>query len=1379
MSERNPFPGLRPFEFEEHELFFGREEQYEQMVGKLSEMRFLAVVGTSGSGKSSLVKAGLLPALYGGMMSAAPNWRVALFRPKEDPIRELALALNHRRVFGDRSKENGSSLFKMTEAIDWQSLCSRLSNEAEEHSHNPGGRVMEILPQEKRDAILKVAQGRNSDDGKSEFVQTFNEVLKQRNFYQARDFERVQIKGDAKKLLSKGQNNLSNLEIEKLNRLILEAAYPQEIAKNGEIQAQITEVSLRRGDLGLVEAAREAKMSAEENLLVVVDQFEELFRYARISEMSPHGNQAAAFVKLLLAARSQRQIPIYVVLTMRSDYLGDCAAFWDLPEAINEGQYLIPRLTRDQRREAIKGPIKIRGAEITPQLVNQLLNDMGDNPDQLPILQHALMRTWDNWETNKVENEPIGTCHYEAIGTMAEALSRHADEAFADLKSKRNQEIAEKLFKCLTEKGASNRETRRATKLKDIRAITGGKIKEIVAVINVFRQEDRSFLMPSWKKSLKGDTSIDISHESLIRNWTKLNKWVEEEARSANIYRRLVETAQLHKEDRAGLLTGLEIDYALKWVERERPNAVWASRYHCDLEVIQKGYADATSDKPRKLRDKEIFNGAMAFLESSRQAFVQAKEEQQKRRQRKLRRTQAIAAVFILAFLFCLFYWDRARREKELSRLLIYAENINSARSEFDRGDFARMYQLLGTLSTDDYDDLRGFEWYFSTRPNKSLQYTLKGSDSAVLSVALIPDRSQLASASADGAVTLWDAKTGAEIKRYKLQEQPSRVIFSPDGKILATVDSTEKEAKLWDLSNGHKLADLNEFDPAETPNGEHTQAYDNKTNVQSLAISADGKLIVLSLAKRDENNPENSKNTIQVWDSKTFNLVKQRSEMSSEAFLALAISINGILAVGSSDGNVDLLQAQTLQPVGRLQEVRRDRTNLPGQDADSNSVTTMAFSPDGKILAKGRADGSIDVWDVGTQREMTTFSAHPKSISSMAFSRDGRILASASHNGSVKVWKTDCLPSSKNDASNECRAQAVLTGHSDSILSVAFISENYLATGSSDKTVGIWDTSPKNDIAYTSFPQLPDQTSFIKFSSDGKVLGAVSQAGRVSFWDTATMKEIFQQRSDDNARMDIASLAFSPAAKTIATWDPKGIITLWDMNTWKESARLEGAARSDNRNKFLMSFSQRGDRLATWTQEEGVTIYATGNKLTTVSKVLLPPDHIFSLITFSSDLSILAAGMLNGDLELFDTRTGKSLKQIKCHSGPVLSIAFSNDGQRLATGYADTTVKIWNTVTVGEPVILRGHTAPVQAIAFSTDDKRLATGGWDASVKIWDTDTSHWDMNVELWDRTKNRQELLTLQEQGQEYPILSVSFSPDGKTLAAARANNRIRLW
>jgi WD40 repeat protein/energy-coupling factor transporter ATP-binding protein EcfA2 len=1384
MSERNPFPGLRPFEFDEHELFFGREEQYEQMVGKLSEMRFLAVVGTSGSGKSSLVKAGLLPALYGGMMSAGPDWRVALFRPKEDPIRELALALNHRRVFGDRSKENGSSQFKMTEAIDWQSLCSRLSAEAREESHNPGGRVLEILPVEKRDVILKVARGRTVEEGKSDFVQTFNEVLKKRNFYKARDFERIQIKGDAKVLLSRGQNNLSDLEIEKLNRLILEAAYPQEIAKNGEIQAQITEVTLRRGDLGLVEAAREANMSAGENLLVVVDQFEELFRYARISEMGPHGNQAAAFVKLLLAARSQREIPIYVVLTMRSDYLGDCAAFWDLPEAINEGQYLIPRLTRDQRREAIRGPIKVRGADITPQLVNKLLNDMGDNPDQLPILQHALMRTWDNWEKDKSENEPISTRHYEAIGTMAEALSRHADEAFADLKTKRNQEIAERLFKCLTEKGAGDRETRRPTELRDIRAITGGKIKEIVGVIDVFRQEDRSFLMPPSKKPLKRETLIDISHESLIRNWRKLSEWVEQEARSANIYRRLVETARLHKEDRAGLLTPLEVDYALKWLETEKPNAVWASRYHCNQEVIEKSHAEAPSGKPRKVRDKEIFNGALAFLEASRQSSVKAKEEQKKRRRRQLRRTRLIAAVFIFASVFCAIYWNQARKEKELSKLLIYAENINSARSEFDRGDYARMYRLLGTLATRDYDELRGFEWYFSTRPDKSLKYKLgpkKGqSESAVLSIAFIPDRHRLVYAWADGTVTLRDTNSGAEIGDYELAEPPSKVVFSPDGSVLATVDSTQKEAKLWDMTDGHKLGDLKEFDPAEATNGEPSQTYESKTNVQSLAISPDAKFFVLTREARDEKNPESSKNTIEVWDSRTFELVKRLPEMSSRAFLAMAVSIDGILAIGCSDGSVDLWELDTLQQLEPLQKVNRNNAALLGVDPFSKSVTTLAFSPDGRTLASGRVDGSINLWNVGARKEVNTFTAHPKSISSMAFSRDGKVLASASDNGSVKVWQTDCLlVHSLNDAAKECPEQATLTGHSDSILSVAFISENYLATASADNTVGLWDTNAKSDTSYTCFSGPLDQTSFIKFSPDGKVLGTVSQAGLVRFWDTATMQEKSLQAREGKASMDIASLAFSSTGKMLATWNPAGSITLWDTNTWTERGKLEGAPTSANGKEFLMAFSIRGDRLATWSQKDGVTIYDTKIKLTKLSTLPLPPGNTFSVVAFSPDLSTLAAGISNGDVQLFDTRTGKPRKQLEAHSGPVLSIAFSNDGRRLATGYADNTVKIWNTSSSEQPATLRGHTAPVQALAFSDDGTRLATGSWDASVKIWDTDINHWDMNVELWDRTKNRQELLTLQENRQEDPILSVSFSPDGKTLAAARANNRIKLW
>jgi hypothetical protein len=142
------------------------------------------------------------------------------------------------------------------------------------------------------------------------------------------------------------------------------------------------------------------------------------------------GQDAIAFVKLLLGARAQAKMPIYVVLTMRSDFLGECAQFLGLAEAINDGEYLVPRLTRAEVRAAIEGPVGVAEATITQVLVTRLLNDVGDNLDQLSILQHALNRTWANWENEGKAQGPLDLTHYEAVGGMADALNRHAERAF-------------------------------------------------------------------------------------------------------------------------------------------------------------------------------------------------------------------------------------------------------------------------------------------------------------------------------------------------------------------------------------------------------------------------------------------------------------------------------------------------------------------------------------------------------------------------------------------------------------------------------------------------------------------------------------------------------------------------------------------------------------------------------------------------------------------------------------------------------------------------------------------------------------------------------------------------------------------------------------
>jgi len=510
MGLTNPFPGLRPFREEEEYLFFGRESQVDVMVDKLSGKRFLAVVGTSGSGKSSLVNCGLRPALRRGVMASAGSaWRMAQFRPGGDPIKALARALAQPGV-----------LFT---------------------GHDFGGESLE-----------------------------------------------------------------------------------------GMIEA-----TLEMSKLGVVDLFEQAQPSGQENLLLIVDQFEELFRYkttqASTSSSEPQRTAEAsiAFVNLLLeAARSE--YPIYVVLTMRSDFLGDCARFSGLPEAVSEGQYLVPRLTRGERRAAITGPIAVGGGEISPVLLTRLVNDVGDNPDQLSILQHALNRTWAQWQREDKGNEPISLSHYEAIGTMAHALDQHAERAFAELTTERQKKICEVVFQALTDKGSDARGVRRPTDFATLCAIANASGDEIAAVLNVFRKPSRSFLMPPALETLEAGTMIDISHESLMRVWQRLRDWVEREAESAAQFRRLAQNAALHAKGATGLMTDPELSLMLEWQHSWQPSAAWAGRY-------QAGFEDA------------IF-----FLEQSCTARDAAQLLEKEKARHALRRAQGVAAILGLAFVIAL-----------------------------------------------------------------------------------------------------------------------------------------------------------------------------------------------------------------------------------------------------------------------------------------------------------------------------------------------------------------------------------------------------------------------------------------------------------------------------------------------------------------------------------------------------------------------------------------------------------------------------------------------------------------------------------------------------------------------------------------------------
>jgi hypothetical protein len=188
---------------------------------------------------------------------------------------------------------------------------------------------------------------------------------------------------------------------------------------------------------------------------------------------------------------------------------------------------------------------------------------------------------------------------------MSQALSRHADEALDDLPGTGGPQVTEKIFKALTEKGIDNREIRRPATLAEICTRAEADATEVITVIETFRRSDRSFLIPPAGVLLNSDSLIDISHTSLIRGWSRLKKWVEDEARSARIYRRVAETAVLEAEGGTGLLRDPELQIAVTWCQKARPNKFWAQRYHREFDLAMRFLDRSVEERDREIKEKE------------------------------------------------------------------------------------------------------------------------------------------------------------------------------------------------------------------------------------------------------------------------------------------------------------------------------------------------------------------------------------------------------------------------------------------------------------------------------------------------------------------------------------------------------------------------------------------------------------------------------------------------------------------------------------------------------------------------------------------------------------------------------------------------------
>lgn len=1222
----NPFPGLRAFGPEESHLFFGREEHVDELLALLRERRFVAVVGSSGSGKSSLVLAGLLPTLDGGVRTAfGSQWRVARMRPGDDPVGHLAEALHRPDVFG------------------------------------------------------------------------------------AED----------------------------------------------DLEVSFTKTTLQRSRLGLVEVARQhlgldgpgrgesGDAVRPGNLLVLVDQFEELFRFR--AQVRGPTDAATAFVHLLLEAARAPRVPLHVLITMRSDFLGDCVQFAGLAEAINQGQYLVPRLTRRQREAVIVGPIRVGGADVAQPLLQRLLNDVGDNPDQLPILQHALMRTFDLWLQRGALDEPLGLADYEAAGTMSHALSDHAEEAYAELDA-RGQAIAAVLFKCLTEGRGDGDGIRRPTRVEEICAVAGAGSDEVAAVAERFRAPGRAFLTCA-DETLSADSVLDISHESLMRVWERLRDWVREEQEDVEYYRRLVQATELHAAGEAGLWRDPELELALKWWHRKEPNATWAGRYGLPFEPVEAFLEDSRIERDWELAEREE-----AQQRELRQAQALAEAEQRRAKlQRKaaarLRRgLLAVGVALLLAVVaFAGAWWQREQAEEESRRAEEAYRQADQQRTSAEVAEIGALAASVSHIAANGH-------WF-----DALLQAQRAGRKLKLLRQHAEPP----ANLEVEVTAALTEALYGVhEHDRWTAHVSwPNALAYSPAGGMLVTAGYGQT-VKRW------------------RPDGSELAPYEGHgAAVFAVAVSSQGVV-----ASGDEEGE------IRLWwGPERFRRVGEAHGGSTVRGLDFHPG-GQLLASAGDDGTVELrsLDGTLLDTVpldlGRI-EVRGRRGEVLSTsrlEVSSGSVRSVRFDRTGDLLAAGGEDGTVAIWrlqagDDGLRLERRIrFRAHTGSVRAVDFDPAGRRLVTGGMDGRVVAWTLD----GEEDRSFDARAP---------VQALRVSRHGWVAAGCADSTVRVW----KPDGQMHAYTTHNEPVVAVDFSPDGAYVASTSTDLTVKRWQLVNP---FQETLTAH-RGTVWSVDVDATGARVASGGEDNTVRLYALDgrllaTYEGHEKLVRDVRFDHAGRRLASASHDGT-VRLWDvvgdREPLVLVQDGQGGVNTVD--FSPDDELVAGAVLSTGLRVWSAadGALRPDLgrdvpQIWGARYGPrggllgvlSDGRVFLRSpggeedgfrpGQTTGIprgVFSPDGTRYATCSHIGDAVVWS--RDGEELYrLRGHARGVNDVAFTADGRYLATAGLDGDVRLWNAEDGS------LYRIFRGHSRALT-----------GVAFTPDGKTMLSSSADETVKIW
>ncbi|MFC1959131.1 ABC transporter substrate-binding protein [Chloroflexota bacterium] len=1096
---------------------------------------------------------------------------------------------------------------------------------------------------------------------------------------------------------------------------------------------------LQRDERGLLRVADLILPDDSSDLVLIIDQFEEVFTLVDDEAVREH------FLAMLTTAVIAPRSRVRIVVTLRADFYDRPLRYPGFGELVRDQMQTIMPLSAEELERAIVRPAKQVGVKFEEGLVPAIIEEIHYQPGGLPLLQYALTELFE-----QRDNHTLTHAAYQTIGGMVGALAGRADEIFDGL-DKAGQETTRQMFLRLVTLGEGVEDTRRRVKRSELLAVTEDfdLMDEIIDTYAGYR------LLALDNDPETRSPTVEVGHEAILREWERLRSWLNEYRDEIRLQRQLSHATEEWIEagqDTSYLVRGTRLEQLESWV--------------AETELALTG------------KERQFLEASIA--EQEQQNML---EDTRKRRFR-LGVSVAFAIVTILGVLSFLLYRQSEsnlglaqRRADEAASIALAIR----AQQVFDNGDsllalsLAQIANRIPDPPLDVQRTLNNLSYYPGIRRIVDQRHT-----DAVRSVAFSPDgRMALSGSCAEGGTNcvrgelfLWDVATGQQL--HNMEGHTAGVndaIFNPDPNVRTAVSASDDQTLiLWDVdqtsstfgqqlhtfaghtgevnsvafshngktalsaSNDQTLI-LWDVDQTSSTFGQQLHTFTGHTaGWQSVAFSPDGRIAISASTHSDGtlwdvdmssptfgeqlqslaghsgvvNNvvfsPDGktvlsaaTDSTLILWDidatSPTFGeQLRIFVGYSHQPVNDVAFSPDGRTAVSVSDDSLIVWDVDPTSPT-----VNQKLQTLTGH---TGFLRNVAFSPDGRTVLTGsicgsdRSCGELILWDVAPGAQLQTFIGHTSPVYNVAFSHDGRTALSASFDDTLILWDVDT-------ASPDFGKQILtLEGHTDRVYGVDFSADGRIAlSGSFDNTLILWNvdtSSPDFGEQIHTLEGHTDQVYDVVFNPDDRTALSASEDGTLILWDVDEASATFGQplRNLEGHTWAVNSAAFSPDGRTALSASKDSTLILWDVDQTsptfgQQRHTLEGhsswvwdvAFSPDG--QTALSVSEDGT-LILWDVDEasatfGQQIRTFVDNVSRMSSVDFSADGRTALASSCGDLDSHYYYYCDvGTITLWDIETGEQLSTFTGHAGAVFNVAFSPNGQTALSASADHTARLW-----------------------------------------------------------------------------------------------------